>query len=271
MEEIRAKIFQWLRMGTRFLLPAQCGACGAPLSDDPVPLFCTACWASITPIPRPACPRCDRPFVSPAATSHSPGHCCANCTEHPPAYIEARTLYPYVPPLQDAICLLKYRGKVALVPALVRLMVNHLPPRDRFDVVVPVPLHPDRLRAREFNQSLLLADRIARHLRLPFSSGTLVRLASSAPQTTLSRKERLKNLRGAFAVRDPGRIAGKRVLLIDDVFTTGATMNECANTLTRDGAAEVFALTLARTVESHSVPDRIQAQHAHPALGLWGG
>jgi ComF family protein len=191
--------------------------------------------------------------------------------DNPPAYACARTLYPYVPPLQDAICLLKYRGKVALVPSLSRLMIEHLPTRDRVDVVIPVPLHSDRLRAREFNQSLLLAHRIARHLRLPLSCTALVRLAASAPQTILSRKERLSNLRGAFAVPEPGLLTGKRILLVDDVFTTGATMNECARTLTQAGSGEVFALTLARTMESHLIPDRIQAQHTRPAWGILGG
>ncbi len=260
-----------LRMGTRFLLPAHCAACGVALTDDPVPLFCAACWTSIRPLSGPSCARCDRPFASPAATSHSPGRLCIACAEDPPAFACARTVYPYAPPLQDAICLLKYRGKITLVPALHRLMVEHLPPRDRVDLVVPIPLHPDRLRAREFNQSLLLADRIARHLRLPLSCSALVRLAPSVPQTSLSRKERLKNLRGAFAVTESVAVVGKRILLVDDVFTTGATMNECANALLQAGSTEVFALTLARTVESHLVPDRIRARHLEPAWSALGG
>lgn len=271
METVRTTWSRWLRMGTRFLMPVHCAACGVPLTDDPVPLFCSSCWTGITPLIGPACSRCDRPFASPAATSHSPDHVCARCMKAPPAYAHARTVYPYVPPLQDAICLLKYRGKVALVPALSRLMIEHLPSRDGVDVVIPVPLHPDRLRAREFNQSLLLAHRVAGHLRLPLSCHTLVRLVASAPQTTLSRKERLRNLRGAFAVPEPSVLAGKRVLLVDDVFTTGTTMNECARALLQAGSGEVFALTLARTVESHLIPDRIRAQQAQPAWGILGG
>jgi ComF family protein len=150
-------------------------------------------------------------------------------------------------------------------------MIDRLPPLDNLDVIIPVPLHPRRLREREFNQSLLLADRIGRHLNVPVSFTDLIRLVPSPAQTTLSRKGRLKNLRGAFAVRDAESVAGKRVLLIDDVFTTGATVNECAKTLRKAGSGDVFVLTLARTVDAGTVPDRILAQQTHHALGLLGG
>ncbi|TKS59964.1 MAG: hypothetical protein EWM72_01821 [Nitrospira sp.] len=136
---------------------------------------------------------------------------------------------------------------------------------------MPVPLHIQRLREREFNQSLLLADRIGRHLDTPVSFTDLIRIAPSPAQTTLSRKGRLKNLRGAFALRHPGSIAGKRILLIDDVFTTGATVNECAKTLRKAGSGDVFVLTLGRTVDASTVPDRILAQQTHHTVGLLGG
>ncbi len=260
-----------MRQAVRFLLPVDCATCGASLSDDPIPLFCASCWATISPLIPSRCARCDRPFASPVAMAYSPGHVCQACTEHPPSYTRAWTLYPYLPPLQDAICLLKYRGKVALASALARLMIDRLPPLDSVDLIVPVPLHARRLREREFNQSLLLADRIAQHVKIPMCFTNLIRIAASPAQTTLSRKGRLKNLRGAFALRDSQSIAGKRILLIDDVFTTGATVNECAKTLRKAGSGDVFALTLARTMDAGLVPDRIMAQRAGPALGLLGG
>jgi ComF family protein len=179
-------------------------------------------------------------------------------------------LYPYLPPLQDAICLFKYRGKVALASPLARLMISRLPALGVVDLVMPVPLHPRRLREREFNQALLLADRIARHLVVPLSYDNLVRTTPSPAQTTLTRKERLKNLRGAFAARQPDTIAGKRILLIDDVFTTGATVNECAKTLRKAGSGDVFIVTLGRTMDAGTVPDRLLAQWAAPAPGLTG-
>jgi ComF family protein len=162
--------------------------------------------------------------------------------------------------LQDAICLFKYGGKVSLASPLARLMIDQLPPIEKIDVIIPVPLHPERLREREFNQSLLLADRIGRHLNIPVSCTALIRIAPAPPQTTLSRKERLHNLREAFSVPRPESLTGKRILLIDDVFTTGTTVQVCATTLRKAGAGHVFVLTLGRTVDTSHIPDRIFAQ-----------
>jgi ComF family protein len=145
-------------------------------------------------------------------------------------------------------------------------MIDRLPPLDEIDLIIPVPLHAERLREREFNQSLLLADRIGRHLNIPVSCTALTRIAPAPPQTTLSRKERLNNLRQAFSVPRPESIAGQRILLIDDVFTTGTTVNACAKTLRKAGSAHVFVLTLGRTVDASHIPDRIFAQRAHPLL-----
>ena len=147
-----------------------------------------------------------------------------------------------------------------------RLMISALPQGVDADMIIPVPLHPTRLRAREFNQSLLLADQLSRHLARPVSATNLVRIAATDPQTTLSRQERLRNLRNAFEIRRPPDLSGKRILLVDDVFTTGATLNECAKSLRNAGAGPVFALTLARTVDTALVPDRLYTEQAVPPL-----
>jgi len=172
-------------------------------------------------------------------------------------------LYPYVPPLQEALCLYKYQGKISLAPTLAGLMIDQLPLLDPMDLIIPVPLHSERLREREFNQSLLLADLIGQHLHCPVSYTNLLRIAPSHPQTTLSRKDRLRNLRKAFSLRHPDAIAQRRILLIDDVYTTGTTVNECAKTLRKAGSSDVYVLTLARTVDSNLFPDRILAQRSH--------
>ncbi len=265
------RLHSLVRQTIRVLLPADCAACGSPLSGDPVPLFCTPCWCTIAPLALSRCAQCDRPLPSPIAFTHSPTHRCHHCTVRPPAYTKAWTLFPYLPPLQDAICLFKYREKVSLAKPLAQLMIDALPPALHADLIMPVPLHPSRLREREFNQSLLLADRIARHLRRPISFTNLIRTLPSDPQSTLSRKERMKNLRQAFAVSKPGQLAQRRILLIDDVFTTGTTVNECAKALRKAGAEDIQVLTLARTVESSIVPDRILAQRATTPMGLLGG
>ncbi|HSQ91502.1 MAG TPA: phosphoribosyltransferase family protein [Nitrospiraceae bacterium] len=149
-------------------------------------------------------------------------------------------------------------------------MIGALPSGIDVDVVIPVPLHPARLRTREFNQSLLLADQLGRYLALPVWVTNLVRIAATDPQTTLTRQARLRNLRKAFAIRRPQDIAEKRILLVDDVFTTGTTLNECAKTLRKAGAGPVFALTLARTVDTDLVPDRHFTQPAAPSLTTIG-
>jgi ComF family protein len=171
-------------------------------------------------------------------------------------------LYPYTPPLQDGICAFKYRNVYGLATPLAALMIRALPQDIDADVLVPVPLHPSRLRTREFNQSLLIADRLGNYMMRPVSIVDLVRVAATEPQTSLTRSERLRNLRRAFVVRNAEPFAGRRVLLIDDVFTTGATLNECAKALRAAGAASVSALTLSRTIDSSLVPDRIFAVRA---------
>ena len=215
-------------------------------------------------MPTARCTRCDRPFVSPVATAYSPQHLCHTCVEHPPSYTRAWTLYPYTPPLQDAIRLLKYQSKVSLARPLANLMLSSLPQLDAVDLIIPVPLHHKRLCRREFNQALLLADPIGRHLNISISYTNLVRTTSTPPQTSLSRKNRLKNLRQVFTVRHPAQIQDKRILLVDDVFTTGTTVNECAKTLRRSGSADVFVLTLARTIDQNLIPDRTQSPAPYP-------
>ena len=265
-----SQILVWYRQALRFLMPVECIGCDRPLTSDPVPFFCRQCWDRIMPLTGPTCSRCDQPFVSSAATSWTPNHQCQNCLDRPPAYERAWTLFPYLPPLQDAICSFKYRGKVALAKPLASLMINALPREIDPDLILPVPLHPARLRAREFNQSLLLADQLARHLSRPVSSTHLVRVLPTDPQTTLSRHERLRNLRWAFNVNKPDVVVGRRLLLVDDVFTTGTTLNECAKALLNAGAESVCALTLARTIDTSLVPDRILAEHATRSLSAIG-
>lgn len=268
---MQKRLLSWCRQAVRFILPAECLSCRRNLGADPIPFFCTDCWQTIHPLRQPSCARCDQPFVSTAATSYSPGHLCQSCQERPPAFERAWTLYPYLSPLQEAICAFKYRGKSRLGAPLARLMVHALPPALDVDLIIPVPLHPSRLRAREFNQSLLLADQISRHLARPVAATSLVRVLATDPQTTLSRHERLRNLRQAFAVRAAEQIVDRRVLLIDDVYTTGTTLNECAKTLRKAGSGPVYAITLARTVGAELVPDRLfdeRAPQPLPALEM---
>lgn len=256
-------VLGWCRLALRAVLPVDCLGCGQSLRRDPTPYLCRPCWDLITPLSGARCTHCDRPFASQTATAWSPAHRCHSCIERPPSYDRAWTLYPYLPPLRDAICALKYRNVYGLAPVLSKLMIRALPPDLNVDVVVPVPLHRSRLRAREFNQSLLLADRVGRYLMRPVSTIDLVRVTATEPQTALTRSERLRNLRRAFHVRNAVPFAGRHVLLVDDVLTTGTTVNECAKALRMAGAESISALTLARTIDTSLVADRVlAASHA---------
>ncbi len=239
---------RWLRRILHAVFPMPCRLCGQALRDDPIPFFCRPCWSRITPIESPACPRCARPFPSPHALSHSPGHLCGDCRRRPPAYHLARTPFAYQSPLKEAIVLFKYHGKTQLALPLAQLIAGTGAPPADIDAILAVPLHPRRLREREFNQSLLLARHLGRRWNLPVPPSPLRRTRLTPPQTTLTRRERLKNLRRCFAVTAPAAIEGKTLLLVDDVFTTGATVNECAKTLRRAGAKAVYVCTLARMV-----------------------
>ena len=178
-KDTRNRFIGWCRQALRFVLPVECLTCGTPLSTDPVPFFCTMCWQTIRPIRQPSCARCDQPFISSAATAYTPNHHCQDCQERTPNFERAWTLFPYLPPLREAICSFKYRGKHTMAKPLGRLMISALPQGVDADVIIPVPLHPARLRAREFNQSLLLADQLSRHLAKPVSATNLVRTSGT--------------------------------------------------------------------------------------------
>ena len=235
-----------LRRLLHTVFPMHCRTCDNALDDDPIPFFCQRCWDQITPIRSPSCPRCAHPFPSPYALR--PGYVCGSCRKHPPAYNRAWTPYAYQSPLKEAIGLLKYRGKTQLAPSLARLIAQTTPAPTNVDAILAVPLHADRLREREFNQALLLAYHLGKQWNLPVLTDVLRRTKPTPPQTSLTRRERLKNLRKCFAVTTPSAIEGKIMLIVDDVFTTGTTVNECAKALRKAGAQAVYVQTLARMV-----------------------
>jgi ComF family protein len=191
----------------------------------------------------PLCPRCGRPYP-PGNSSHY----CADCLEGKPFYHQARAVFLYRGVLADAVQRFKYGGDIHLAEPLGRFWDLSEWKGKRFDFLVPVPLHPSRLRERGFNQALLLGKVIAAKEGIKILSRTLRRVRRTRPQVELGLKERKENVWQAFAVRDPSPIRGKSILLVDDVLTTGATVNECAKVLKKAGAEEVWVWTLARAV-----------------------
>jgi ComF family protein len=245
----------------QLLWPARCAAC-----DDYVPdaaLFCPRCAPSVSP-PAGACPGCALPLGD--ARSPGDGERCHVCRRTPFAFAGALAACEYGAALADAIVRMKHGGRRDLARRLARLLVDPLAraiDQSGFtgqDALVPVPLHPRKLRRRGFNQALELA-RVARALlvrrRGPPRSGRalpalerqlLRRVRDTRELGHMGRAARRDEVAGAFTVADPARVPGRRVLLVDDVFTTGATLNECARVLRAAGARQVRVVTLARVV-----------------------
>jgi ComF family protein len=216
------------------IYPQRCVGCERRASD----LLCRACFEALPEIGRPVCGRCG---MSTAFETFV----CEECKGVDFGFESARAPLKYEGVGKEIVHALKYRGYTRAVERLAApLMVGALDRGHRFDAVVPVPLHRSRLRRRGFNQAELLARGVAQKINAPVSD-TLQVVRKTRDQVELSAAERRENVAGAFSSR--GR-AGGRILLIDDVFTTGATMSSCAETLLRAGATEVHALSLCRTV-----------------------
>ena len=225
------------------LLSPPCVACASVVSRIASGALCDACWLSVQFITPPICVRCGDPVLL-----SGPGGACG-CSQLHPDVSAARALGPYEGTLRAVIHALKYQGRRSIAPRLARLLAERCGSiLSGADVVVPVPLHWRRRWTRGFNQS----EEIARHLRLPVV-GALRRVRHTPPQAGLAAERRATNLRDAFAPRRTGRWSGvhrSRVVLLDDVSTTGATVAACAEMLKEAGAAEVRVLTVARTLRS---------------------
>ena len=191
------------------------------------------------------------PFKSDVTLIKSPNFLCGGCREKLPHFTKAIAVGVYEGTLSEAIHILKYQKRQAMVKHLNDLMPDFLLQRfAQSDIIIPVPLHKKRLNERGFNQSLLIAHYMSKSLNIPLYVNGLQRTRWTRPQIELTREERLKNVRGAFAVKaglkPATTIKGKNVILVDDVYTTGATVNECAKVLKKAGADEVVVFTLAR-------------------------
>jgi len=219
------------------------------------PFLCPACTSGFLPVESPQCSRCGMVFKS----RQGKDHVCGECLDSPKRFRIARSAGIYKYTLMEVIHCFKYKGKTRLARPLGALLFtafNNFWDKMSMDLIVPVPLHVKKLRMRGFNPSFLLVKdwvRIAEffHVRLPdipIDINVLERRRWTEPQTGLGRKERLTNIKNAFRIRNGSKITGKRILLVDDVYTTGATVNECAKVLLKGGAGHVDVLTLARAI-----------------------
>jgi ComF family protein len=235
-----------------FLYPPECAACGRKFGLDSEARVCAACLANVEPLPAPLCIVCGGP-VEAASGSDSR---CARCIDTPPQFRCARSIARYRATAEDdpaSLPALIRRHKYGLDQSVGRALAEYLGPhlpvsRDDLEMVVPVPLHRSRLWWRGFNQAALLAVEVAHRLELPIDTSVLVRVRATNPQTYRHHDERLRNVRRAFRAPHSARVAGKCILLVDDVMTTGATVEECARTLLDAGAKAVDVFTLARVL-----------------------
>jgi ComF family protein len=224
--------------------PPLCVVCRGPISEAHA--LCANCWSAIGFLDGPSCACCGLPFE----LDPGPDTLCAACHADPPAFDRARSVLRYDDASKKPILALKHADRLDLVPAFARWL-------DRIgremmaeaDVLVPVPLHRRRLWQRRYNQSALMAQKLAQLTGKPADPLVLERIRPTPSQGEMpSAKARRRNVRGAFRVA-PGRVSAvkhRSVLLIDDVFTTGATVSACARALKRAGAKQVYVLTLAR-------------------------
>ncbi len=223
-----------------------CPLCERPGASRQLCPTCLQAWAALAQ-GMEICPRCGR-FRAISQT----GGLCRDCRAEEPPFVLARGVAPYEGPVRDALYLYKFAGKQELASPLGILtaaLVKDLFPSRELAGIVPVPLHPNREKERGFNQAALLAAVIARELRLPLVDRALLRARETTSQTTLSRAGRRVNLAGVFtAGEDAARLRGKGVLLVDDVYTTGATAGECSRTLRAAGVPFVYVATLATAV-----------------------
>lgn len=225
-----------------FLLPPRCPACGDRILSHGH--LCATCWQDLAPIAAPWCASCGLPFEVAAG----PDALCGACMKDPPAFDWARAAVSYEALGRDLIIRMKHGGAGASVPAFVTMMARVVPADMQFDLLVPVPLHRWRLLKRRFNQSQLLAKGLAEKLGIPTDPFMLERVRATPSQGMLDRKGRRKNVHRAFRVPTGwiGQLGGRRVLLVDDVLTTGATASECAKALKKAGAAYVGVVAFAR-------------------------
>lgn len=244
-------IRQWLFAECRGLLdllfPPACPLCDADLIPAAAATFCPDCVAGIRPLTSPCCPRCALPYL----TEDGCDHLCEACLRDPPPFLRVAAIGLYEQNLRLAVQRFKYEGAIVLDRTLGRLLADAVEQHHDFcpDLLIPVPLHHTRLRERTYNQSLLLARVLGRRWQLPVPARLLVRNRPTPPQQGLKADVRRQNLRGAFSLHR--QLNGERVLLIDDVLTTGATARECSRVLLDGGAVEVRVAVLARASRHH--------------------
>ncbi len=260
------------------LFPSDCRFCGTPLTDLSRLPVCQECLSDIRPIGGGICSICGERLISPYAFSAENGEPrCGLCRRLEPPFVKAAAYGSYEGGLRELIHLLKYAGVRPSAKVLGRMLaetVSHLQPGlgEGPFLVVPVPLHPRKLRQRGFNQTELIAQAALKLVSSPncfhLASAVLERRRETQSQIGLTRHQRRENMRGAFAVAHAEEIKDKPILLVDDVFTTGTTVSECARVLRRAGASKVYVATVARTLKMELQGATLEAPEVESGVAM---
>lgn len=240
-------INNWGSTALDLLFPRHCVGCGTPMGEGTTGFVCALCDGRVPFVESPFCYQCALPFHG-AVTDP---FVCAYCQDLEFQFERTVVACRAKGIARDCLHRFKYKDQPHVGPHLadwlVRGVKRWLSAAD-LDLVVPVPLHPRKQRHRKFNQSDYLARALGRAMGWPVQGGNLLRVKDTPTQTKLDARARAANMRDAFALRDPGPFAGKRVGVVDDVFTTGATLNGCARLLLHAGADRVIAVAFARGI-----------------------
>jgi ComF family protein len=229
------------------IFPPRCLTCDTILTHHENPPFCGACYSKIHFIQSSLCPCCGIPF----AGADGGSHLCGDCIVSKSAFFAARAVGRYETTLLEAIHRFKYNGRISIGEILGKLMAKFAYPAFNigdYSLIMPVPLHPKKLRERGFNQSVVLAREVSRRFHISLDFMTLRRHVYTEPQISLGKKEREANVHGVFSVTDSVKVKGQKIILVDDVYTSGSTVKECARVLMKNRADRVAVLTLARAV-----------------------
>ncbi len=237
----------WLNAALGLFYPEICQLCGLARATVGESYVCAGCRARVRFIEPPFCERCGLPYQGAITTRFE----CANCRDMELAFRFARSAVVTGDTLLGILHRYKYQRALWFEPFLAELLIARAKPElstEHWDFIVPIPLHPAKKREREFNQAERLAARLSAATGIRMNNRLLKRILPTRSQTLLSRQERLANVRNAFAMRDANRLNGQRIVVLDDVLTTGATANACAKVLLAAGAGEVCVWTVARGI-----------------------
>ena len=236
---------EYFEAGLALFYPRVCQICKLARATPEQGLVCAKCWSGVRFIRAPFCERCGLPYEGDITTPFE----CSNCRDMELHFSSARSAVTAKGVTLEVIHRFKYSNALWFEPFLADLLLRAAVPAlraEKWDIIVPVPLHPTKKREREFNQATRIAAHLARAVGLPLNENLVRRVTPTRTQTLLTKKQRWENVRRAFAAVPGAKLSGERIVLVDDVLTTGATTSACARVLRELGAGEVCVWTVAR-------------------------